>query len=143
MNERRFTMRTIYMTTENHRRLHSLLAAASRDGRNRDVARDLESELNRARVVPNDELPNDVVTMHSKVRILDMDGREEMMFTLVFPGEAKVEEGKVSVLAPLATAILGYRAGDTLTWKMPDGDRRIKVLEILYQPEAQRSANGS
>ncbi len=57
-------------------------------------------------------------------------------YSLVFPTEADSDEGKISILAPIGTAILGYRSGDTIEWSVPSGLRRIKVDEILYQPEA-------
>ena len=54
----------------------------------------------------------------------------------MFPTEANFSEGKISVLAPIGTAILGYKQGDTIKWPVPSGVRQLKVDEILYQPEA-------
>jgi regulator of nucleoside diphosphate kinase len=59
----------------------------------------------------------------------------------VFPTEADFAEGKISVLAPIGTAILGYKQGDTIEWSVPSGLRRLKVEEILYQPEAAGDHN--
>lgn len=130
-------MRSIYITRDNYRRLQELLSGADPAlSRDREVLLDLRSELERAQVVPPQEVPPDAVTMNSQARILDLDTGEKMLFTLVFPKEADVEAGKLSVLAPLGTAILGYRAGDTFAWKVPEGVRRLKVLEVVYQPEA-------
>jgi len=130
-------MRTIYITSDNHRRLQIFLdAARATHARDRDALQDLQNELDRAQVVPSQEVPPDVVTMHSQTRVLDLDTGEEMLFRLVFPGEADVDAGQISVLAPLGTAVLGYRAGDTFAWTVPAGVRRLKVLEVLYQPEA-------
>jgi hypothetical protein len=61
---------------------------------------------------------------------------ESNTYSLVFPTEADSEEGKISVLAPIGTAILGYRQGDTIEWPVPSGVRKLKVEEILYQPES-------
>ena len=58
-----------------------------------------------------------------------------MIYTLVFPEEANIDQNRISVLAPLGTALLGYKVGDTLEWEVPAGLRRLKVIEILYQPE--------
>jgi regulator of nucleoside diphosphate kinase len=55
---------------------------------------------------------------------------------VVFPSEADSEQGKISILAPVGTALLGYRVGDTVEWKLPGGLRRLKIERILYQPEA-------
>jgi len=136
-------MRSIYITSDNHRRLQQLLMrASSNQDRDREALQDLERELNRAQVVPPPEVPSDVVTMHSQARVLDLDTGEEMLFRLVFPEEANVDTGQLSVLAPLGTAILGYRAGDTFKWTVPAGVRNLKILEVLYQPEANQRQAG-
>jgi regulator of nucleoside diphosphate kinase len=130
-------MRSIHITSDNHRRLQELLLGPnSNQDRDHEALLDLQSELNRARVVPPQEVPPDVVTMHSHARVLDVDTGEQMLFRLVFPEEANVDAGQLSVLAPLGTAILGYRAGDTFQWKVPAGVRNLKILEVLFQPEA-------
>jgi regulator of nucleoside diphosphate kinase len=59
-----------------------------------------------------------------------------MLFTLVFPDHADISAGKISVFAPIGTAMLGYRVGDVIEWAVPEGRRRLKVTEVLYQPEA-------
>jgi regulator of nucleoside diphosphate kinase len=74
--------------------------------------------------------------MNSRVLLLDMDSHEEMEYTLVFPQDADPAQGKISVLAPIGTAMLGYREGDVFSWQVPDGMRRLKVQKILFQPEA-------
>lgn len=75
--------------------------------------------------------------MNSRIKLRDVDTNEEMEFTLVFPGDSNVDEGKISVIAPIGTAILGYSAGDTIEWHVPAGKRRIRIEKILYQPEAE------
>jgi regulator of nucleoside diphosphate kinase len=74
--------------------------------------------------------------MNSQVRVKDMDSKTEMVFTLVFPAEADYEQGRLSVLAPVGTALLGYRAGEIVEWKVPGGVRKLRIEQILYQPEA-------
>ena len=90
--------------------------------------------------MPADSIPADVVTMDSEVALRNLDTGEEMVFTVVFPGKANVDERRLSVLAPLGAAVLGYRAGDIIEWTVPGGVRRLKVEEVLYQPEAARKA---
>jgi regulator of nucleoside diphosphate kinase len=70
------------------------------------------------------------------VRLIDLDTQEEMVYTLVFPPKADIAHNKISVLAPIGTAMLGYRVGDTFNWPVPDGVRRLQVAQVLYQPEA-------
>lgn len=95
----------------------------------------LEAELDRAEVVEPDEIPDDVVTMNSHVRLRDIESGQEMNYRLVFPAQAWGRPGALSVLSPLGTALLGYRVGDTLRAKTPGGERQLQVLELLHQPE--------
>ena len=74
--------------------------------------------------------------MYSQARLYDLEAGEELVLTLVFPEDADLAENKVSVLAPIGMAMLGYRVGDVFEWQVPAGVSRLKVLEILYQPEA-------
>jgi len=96
----------------------------------------LEAELKRAIIVDAKEVPTDVITMNSQADLVDLDTGEKVTFTVVFPRNANVDEGRISVLAPLGAAMLGYRAGDEFEWKVPHGTRQFKVTKILYQPEA-------
>lgn len=129
--------KNIYITENDVKRLQALLEAAKQSQYyGSDELQNLGAELNRAIVVASKDVPRDVVTMNSKVRLLDLETKDEMTYTLVFPEEADFSEGKISVLAPIGTAMLGYRAGDTFSWPVPAGVRRIKILSILYQPEA-------
>ncbi len=96
----------------------------------------LRAELERAQIVPSSSIPPDVVTMNSTVRIAHIEAGGEATYTLVFPDKADVEQGRISVLAPLGTAMLGYEVGDIVAWSVPAGTRRFRILEILFQPEA-------
>ena len=101
----------------------------------RQYVHDLEAEIGRAAVLPRASVGGDVVTMNSTVRIRDARTAEEEQFTLVYPDEADVLQGRVSVLAPLGLAVLGARVGDVIRWKVPAGVRKFTVEEIVYQPE--------
>jgi regulator of nucleoside diphosphate kinase len=129
--------RDIFITEEDDNRLMQLLEGA-RQRQHRDLAHveQLHAELDRAHIVPAGEIPPDVVTMNSRVALRDLDTGAEMVLTLVFPHEANVDAGKVSVLAPLGTAVLGYRDGDLIEWQVPGGTRHLQVERVLYQPEA-------
>ena len=95
----------------------------------------LEREVNRACIVEQTSIPGDVVTMNSKVRLHDMDSGENEVYTLVYPIMADPEDHRISVLAPVGTAIVGSSVGDLIEWPVPAGIRRLHVDEILYQPE--------
>jgi regulator of nucleoside diphosphate kinase len=96
----------------------------------------LARELERADVVPAATLAPDIVTMRSRVQVRDLDTGRGGIYTIVPPVDADVAARRVSVLAPMGTALLGYRVGDAVEWRMPGGRRRLLVEEILYQPEA-------
>jgi regulator of nucleoside diphosphate kinase len=74
--------------------------------------------------------------MQSRVRVRDLGSGQDTVYTLVFPREADVNAGRLSVLAPIGTALLGYRQGDEIEWPVPGGLRRLKVMKVLFQPEA-------
>lgn len=125
--------RVIYITEADKRRLQPLIEGMKHS---RDDLRGLQAELDDARVVKPVDVPPDVITMNSKARLRDLDTREEMIFTLVFPGNADIAHDKISVVAPIGTAMLGHRVGDEFSWDVPAGSVRLKVEEVLYQPEA-------
>lgn len=125
--------RTIYITEADMKRLRPLLEGVKNS---RDDLRSLQAELEQARVLAPTEIPPDVITMNSKARLRDLDTNEEMIFTLVFPGNANIEQDKISVVAPIGTAMLGHRVGDEFEWEVPAGAVRLRVEAVLYQPEA-------
>jgi len=96
----------------------------------------LQEELNRSKVFHAEKVPRNVVTMHSRVRVWDLGTEESDTYTLVYPVDADIEEGKVSVLAPLGLALLGARVGQVVEFDAPGGLRRLRIQKILYQPEA-------
>lgn len=99
----------------------------------------LDLELERARIITDDEVPNDLVTMNSKIRFLNVDDNKEMIITLVYPSDSNFKEGKVSILASLGSALLGLRVNQQIKWAFPDGKTRtLKILEVVYQPEANQ-----
>ena len=100
--------------------------------------RELCEELKNAVLVEPDKMPADVITMNSKVRFKDIEESEDYIFSLVYPEDADTSKGKLSILAPIGTALLGYRVGDEVKWKVPAGLKTFLVEEILYQPEANR-----
>ena len=95
----------------------------------------LEQELDDAEIVEPHAIPSDVITMNSQARLKDLDSGEEKVYRLVFPDTFR-GENRVSILAPIGTAMLAYRTGDVIEWHVPRGLRRLKVVEVLYQPEA-------
>lgn len=97
--------------------------------------RELRDELERALVVPAAEIPAGVITMHSVVGVLDLESHVRKDVTLVYPHDADPARGRVSVLAPLGTALLGYRVGDEIAWGMPGGHRRLRIETVRSHRE--------
>lgn len=105
------------------------------------IAKALNEELDRADILPSQEMPTNIVTMNSKVRFTEGkkgEEGEEHTRTLVYPAALTDSNEQLSVMAPLGAALLGLRVGDNITWLMPNGEQSlIQVLELLYQPEAE------
>lgn len=130
-------MKSIHITSQDHQRLQRLLTTAENfDARNRGDLELLKEELNRAEVVAPTDVPSDVITMNSTAELEDLETREKVVFTLVFPEDADPDKSKISILAPIGAGMLGYQVGDEFSWKVPNWLRQFRVNQVLYQPEA-------
>ena len=100
-------------------------------------AASLRAELARANVLEPKEMPADVITMNSTATVVEESNGETRELSLVYPREADSNANKVSVFAPVGSAMLGMRVGQTIDWKVPSGrDLRLRITGISYQPEA-------
>jgi regulator of nucleoside diphosphate kinase len=124
--------KTIYITKFDIERLEKLLDEPRRA---HDLDK-LEEEMDRCEIVDSKKISPHVVTLNSRVRLRDLDVKKEMIVTLVFPKIANLSEGRLSVASPAGTAILGYAVGDVIEWDVRAGTKKIRIEEILYQPEA-------
>jgi len=121
----------IYISERDAKRIKTLVDAAPRvDPKTREYLARLEGELNRAHIVEEGKLPEEVITLNSQVELEDLSDGEMMTYTLVFPEEADASVGKISILAPLGTGMLGYRAGDEFSWDTPGGQVRMKIHKV-------------
>jgi regulator of nucleoside diphosphate kinase len=128
--------KSIYITDRDFDRLTELLESVKRGySRSQSHFTKLENELERAIIVAPKDIPSDVVTMNSTFSMTGVASDKEEIYTLVYPESSNFERGRISILAPIATAIIGYRAGDTIEWDVPSGKKTLKVIKILYQPE--------
>ena len=136
ISKRNTRQRSIVVAEADARRIRGLLTAR-RESSLHDEAHlhELESELERAVLVARDEVPVEVVTMDSVVSVLDLHSGERREYTLVYPAEANLVAGRISVLAPLGTALLGYREGDELEWLMPGGLRWLRIEKVRSSDE--------
>jgi regulator of nucleoside diphosphate kinase len=137
---RRTPAREIVIADDDRARLETLLRLlAASDLHQPGSGAALAGELRRARVVPRSQLPSDVVTMNATVRMRELVTGEEETYTLVYPDEADIEANRLSILAPVGTALLGYRAGDVVEWPVPAGITRFRIEEVLFQPRSARA----
>jgi len=132
----------IWITKANLKELRALIAGIQAGGlKTQTYVGKLAKELERAKPVSPGRIPRNVVTMNSQVRVLDIESNSEATYTIVFPAQANIAENKISILAPLGTALLGYRVGDIVEWEVPSGLKHYKIQEVLYQPEAEKADN--
>lgn len=96
----------------------------------------LLKELDSAEIVEPSEIPHDVVTMNSIVKISFLNSDKTVHFQIVYPGEANIRENKISIFSPVATALIGYKVSNEIEWMVPSGLTKIRIEEIIYQPEA-------
>jgi regulator of nucleoside diphosphate kinase len=127
----------IVLTATDERRLAQLLEAKANELEPGTLEL-LEGELQRATIVESSQIPRDVVTMNSVVSFEDLETGQHSEVTLVYPSASSGTEGKVSILAPIGSALLGLSVGDSIEWPLPGGrSRRLRVKAVHYQPEAE------
>lgn len=91
----------------------------------------LEEEISRASVVSDDTLLRDVVAMNSTVQFVDEETGSESTVTLVYPHDANIDAGKISILAPVGIALIGLRVDQRIQWPMPNGkNRSLRVVSV-------------
>lgn len=127
----------IILTERDYERIDALLTGGVKDLPGIQVLRD---ELQRAEVVLPDEIPPDVVTMNSRVRFENIATGKQAELTLVYPQDVDGNPDKVSILAPVGSALLGLSVGQTIEWQMSGGSTlKLRVLEVRDQPEAKHA----
>lgn len=126
---------SITLSSRDFDRLEALLDAPQ--WRNHPTAQALREEMDRAHVLPPEQIPIDLVTMNSTVTCVEEIGGKEHALTLAYPAEADAAQGRISVFAPVGAALLGLTIGQSIDWTTPDGQPlRLRVVAIEYQPEA-------
>jgi regulator of nucleoside diphosphate kinase len=130
------TDRQIVISEPNARVLRNLLRTRNAAPHDQEHLQELRAELDRALVMESSQVSPTVVTLHAAVRVRDLESGQHQELTLVSPREADVSAGRISVLAPLGTALIGYRQGDVVERLMPGGLRRLLIEEVLQAPVA-------
>jgi regulator of nucleoside diphosphate kinase len=99
------------------------------------------NELDSAKIVEPEAIPSNVVTMNSIVKLSFVNNNKQVQFQIVYPDQANVKENRISIFSPIATALIGYKVTDEIEWIVPAGLTKIRIDEIIYQPEAAGDYN--
>lgn len=126
-------MAKIYITQYDYDRIIKLV---ERKRPHDEFDKALLTELQRGEIVEPKDVPPDVITMNSQITFSDETG-DKWEYWLVFPEDADLTQGKISILSPVGCALLGYRIGDEVTISTPKGNRKLTVKEINHQPERE------
>ncbi len=90
----------------------------------------LTAEINRAEILPDDEIPSEVIGINSFFIIEEMNSKKKMELTLTLPDNSDLKQKKVSVLSPLGIALIGFKKGDIVDWLLPVGARKLKIIDV-------------
>lgn len=117
----------LVLSIEDFKKLSALVAS-----QRAELVEGLEEEIGRAVVLPEGDVPEDVISMDSTVKVRDLDSGAEHEYSLVFPHEANASEGRISILAPLGVALIGLQVNDEYEFFAPNERlRRFRVLSIF------------
>ena len=130
-------MKKVTLTKNDYTRIYKAITDAKNSKTiNSNEAEKLLSELSKAEIVPSEKIDKDVVTMNSEVKLFFENTQKEQSFKIVYPQDANLKENKISIFSPIATALIGYKIGDEIEWIVPGGMTKIKIVGLIYQPEA-------
>lgn len=130
-------MKQVIITKQDFNKIHrSITDAKAKNAIKKEEAEKLLAELKSAKIVEQEEIDSDVVTMNSIVKIHFQNNKNSLEFQLVYPADANIKDHKISIFSSVASALIGYRVGDEIDWLIPSGMTKIVIDEIIYQPEA-------
>lgn len=135
------TTSPLYISRNDHLQLRRLVGAVPR-ARATVTVEKLRAELDRATIIDPAAMPTDIVTMGSRVKVEDLYTGEIEEYTLTFPDQADIGAGRLSILTPIGTALLGYREGNVLDWPTPGGIRRLKIHQVTPRGELLPATTG-
>jgi len=135
--QRGTTMNRITLSILDYKRIYkSINKAEESKSISEQEAQSLAKELEQAKIIMPEEMPDDIVTMNSVVKITFLKTEKQVKVKIVYPSEANLKENLISIFSPVAAALIGYKMGDTIDWIVPSGPTQIRIDEIIYQPEA-------
>lgn len=129
-------MKNIIISTLDAERIRQRAMAIRATSGYSNELKSLLDDLNNATIVDPQDMPADVLTMNSVVKLKYLNNGRTMQLKIVYPEEADVKNQKVSIFAPIAAALLGYKKGDIVSWTVNNMPVRVKIEDIVYQPES-------
>ena len=137
MKEGAMNTNPIWITTYDMERLECLINTTESPWNRKKIYFDqLDQKLENAKIVEPRDIPSDIITINSVVRVKDLDSGEETTYMIVPPSDANIMRQKISILSAIGTALIGHSVGDIIECHVPSGLKRLKILKIPYQPEA-------
>ncbi len=128
----------ITLLKEDFERLTSYMKGSRPPGsvHEKQAGKSLSEELENAVVVTSEKFPEGIVRLNSTAIIKDVDTNRVITVTIVLPEQADVKKNRISVLAPLGTALIGYKKGQRLSWDLPSGKKNFIIMEVYHSDNA-------
>jgi regulator of nucleoside diphosphate kinase len=131
------TKKRLVLTKEDYKIImHYINTGLAKLTFNRKDAEALESELKKAKLVNNDQLPQDIVRLNSTVIIKEEKENKMMELTVVTPDKADIRQRLISIMSPVGTALIGFRKGERVKWKVPAGNKTFTILDVQNQSKS-------
>lgn len=124
------------ITDYDYKQLDALLKTAPVDFRNSEIYKKFSTELLSAQILPQKTISKTVVTMNTRVRLIELTSKKKIEVTITYPKEANANERKISIFSLIGVELLGRKLGDTVSWSIPGGMGKFEIIEVTYQPEA-------
>ena len=121
---------TPVLTNTDYNILRELTKNAKDSTNIREIAL-LTQELDRAIINKDGVVDQSIVRMNSQVTIEDVKSKQQMKVQIVMPSQANLKEGKVSILAPLCVAIIGFKENEEVEWQLPSGIKTLKIINVI------------
>lgn len=128
--------RKMFVTINDYQRLIGLIEFSSVKSRNPEIVDRLLKGLKTAKMLPQENISNKIVTMNSRVLLREQATGREKEITIAYPHEANGKEGRISVLSDAGAALLGRQESDVVMWRTPIGVGEFEIAKVTFQPEA-------
>ena len=126
----------IFVTLNDYQRIIGMIEFAAMRTKIPDAVDNLLTNLKGARMLPQENISADIITMNSRARLTELSSGKEIEITVTYPQDADNLLKKISVFSPIGMTLLGSKVGDVVSWKVPAGIGQFRIDKVIYQPEA-------